>query len=219
VAATAAGEVLCEVLLGPSEKGGPLHATALLVEVERAVEAAGGWSRIETIAVGTGPGSFTGLRVGLSTAGALAMSRGIPLAGVPTVDALGRAMSERAGASPRLALIDARRGEAFAALYDADGGRRWGPEVSSPEALAKRVAGLAPAPLGAGSGAVRFRQQLSNSGIEIPDDSDPLHRVAARHICEIAAERGADVGRVGPIYLRSPDAERWHERDTLQKAR
>ena len=47
----------------------------------------------------------------------------------------------------------------------------------------------------------------------------PLHRVAARHICEIAAaDGGADVGPVAPIYLRPPDAERWRERDTLKKA-
>lgn len=219
MAAAAAGEVLHEVLLGPSEKGGPLHATALLVEVERAVEAAGGWPGIETIAVGTGPGSFTGLRVGISTARGLSMSRGLPLAGVPTVDALARAIGERAGSRPRLALVDARRGEVFAALYDEEGRRLWGPEACGPEQLSERIAGLEAAPLGAGSGAVRFRQQLSSSGLEIPDDSDPLHRVAARHICEIAAGRGADAGAVAPIYLRPPDAARWRERDTLQEAR
>jgi tRNA threonylcarbamoyladenosine biosynthesis protein TsaB len=156
--------------------------------------------------------------VGVATAQGLAISRGIPLAGVPTLDALARAIGERAPARPRLALIDARRGEVFAALYDAAGACLWGPEVNAPEALAGKVAQLDPAPLCAGSGAVRFREQLPNSGIEIPDDSDPLHRVAAHHICEIAAERGADGGTVAPIYLRAPDAERWRERDTLQKS-
>lgn len=196
-----------------------MHATALLVEVERAVEAAGGWREIATIGVGTGPGSFTGLRVGLATARALGLSRSIPLAGVPTVDALARALAGRAGSRPRAAILDARRGEVFFALYDGEGERVEGPAVSAPGALAERLAQLADAPLAAGPGAVRFREELAISGIEIPDDADPLHRVAARELCEIAAERGADDGSVAPIYLRLPDAERWRERDTLQKGR
>lgn len=218
MAATAGDEVLYESLLGLSEKGGPLHATALLAEAERAVDAAGGWAEIERIAVGTGPGSFTGLRVGVATARALGLSRHTPVVGVPTVDALASGMEARAGASPRLVVLDARRGEVFAALYGADGQRVWGPTVSSPEELAGRVAELDGRLLGAGSGAVRFRQELANRGVEIPDDADPLHRVAARHICEAAADGRADVGPVAPIYLRPPDAGRWRERDTLQKA-
>jgi tRNA threonylcarbamoyladenosine biosynthesis protein TsaB len=211
--------VIQEALLGLSEKGGPQHATALLAEVERAVGDAGGWSEISVIGVGTGPGSFTGLRVGVATARALGLSRGIDVLGVPSVDALGRGIGARAGARPRLAVIDARRGEAFAALYGADGGRLWGPLVADPDELAQLVDGLDVPPLGGGSGAVRFRQELTSHGVEIPEDADPIHRVAARDICEIAAApvRGADVGPVAPIYLRPPDAERWRERDTLHK--
>jgi tRNA threonylcarbamoyladenosine biosynthesis protein TsaB len=205
-------------LLGLSEKGGPLHTTALLEEIERAVEAMGGWSAVERIAVGVGPGSFTGLRVGIATARALGLSRGIRVIGVPTLGALARAIGERAGERASLAVIDARRGEVFAALYRAGGERIRGPEVSSPESLAESVAGTGPL-LCAGPGAVRFRHQLANRGVEIPDDADPLHRVAARHLCEIAAEaRGEGVAPVLPIYLRPPDAERWRERDTVQKS-
>ena len=219
MAATAADEVLYETLLGLSEKGGPLHTTALLTEAERAVEAAGGWNEIETVAVGTGPGSFIGLRVGVSTARALGFSRALAVVGVPTVDALARGIGPLAGSRPRLVVLDARRGEVFAALYGADGSRLWGPTVSAPDALAERAAALDDRPIGGGSGAVRFRQELAKRGVEIPDDADPVHRVAARHICEIAAaEGGVDVGPVAPIYLRPPDAERWRERDTLQKA-
>jgi tRNA threonylcarbamoyladenosine biosynthesis protein TsaB len=213
------GEVLFESLLGLSEQGRPLHSTALLGEVERAAAAAGGWEAVERIAVGLGPGSFTGLRVGVATARALGLSRGLPVSGVCTLDALGRGLAEAAGDSTRLAVIDARRGEVFAALYAASGERLWEPRVCAPEELAERVGALADSPLGAGSGAVRFRQQLTSRGVEVPEDADPVHRVAARHICALAAAGPSGEGSdpVVPIYLRPPDAERWRERDALQR--
>ena len=96
------GEVLHESLLGLSEKGSPQHTTALLGEVERAAEAAGGWDAVERLAVGVGPGSFTGLRVGIATARALALSRGLPVRGVGTLDALG-ARARRARRRPAIA--------------------------------------------------------------------------------------------------------------------
>ena len=219
VGATRDGEVLYESLLGPAEKGGALHATALLGEVERAVAAAGGWAAVERIGVGVGPGSFTGVRVGMATARGLGLSRGLPVFGVCTLDALGRGLAEAAGERDRLAIADARRGEVFAALYSPAGERLWGPLVSSPEDLAGRIAGLPRPALCGGSGAVRFRQQLARRGAEIPDDADPAHRVAARHVCALAAAAGeGDSGPGAPIYLRAPDAERWRERGTLEKS-
>jgi tRNA threonylcarbamoyladenosine biosynthesis protein TsaB len=188
--------------------------------VERAAEAAGGWEGVERIAVGLGPGSFTGLRIAVATARALGLSRGLPVSGVCTLDAIGLALAGPAGEdSDRLAAIDARRGELFAALYSSDGKRIWEPQVYPPQELAERVDALGVAPLAAGSGAVRFRQQLTNRGVVVPEDSDPVHRVAARHICALAAAgpTGEGSGSVVPIYLRPPDAERWRERDSLQK--
>lgn len=195
-----------------------MNATALLTEVEDAAGAVGGWPAVDRIAVGLGPGSFTGLRIGLATARALGLSCDVPLSGICTLDALGRGLAEAAPGSSRLAVIDARRGEVFAALYSATGERLWDPSVSAPEDLAKRAAD-APGPLlAAGSGALRFRKELASQGVSIPDDADPIHRVAARHICALA-ESGAGgdgTGSVAPIYLRPPDAERWRERDTSQ---
>jgi tRNA threonylcarbamoyladenosine biosynthesis protein TsaB len=217
--------VVHESLLGPSPEGRPLHSTRLLAEVEAAVAAAGGWGEVGLIAVGLGPGSFTGLRIGLATARGLGTSLGLPLAGVCTLDAIGRGMGEAEAGSAgpgteagRLAVLDARRGEVFAALYGSDGERLWEPLVCAPEELAERVAELPRAPWAAGSGALRFRQELARRGVEIPDDADPVHRVAARHVCALAAATGAgDVGPLSPIYLRPPDAQRWRERDSVPR--
>jgi tRNA threonylcarbamoyladenosine biosynthesis protein TsaB len=172
------------------------------------------------LAVGVGPGSFTGMRIAIATARALGLSRGLRLSGVCTLDPIGRATGEIAAGSPRLAVLDARRGEVFSALYAASGERLWGPLVSSPEELAERVGALAAPPLAAGSGAVRFRRQLAGRNVEVPEDADPVHRIAARHICALAATGAgaADSDPVVPIYLRPPDAERWRERDSLQKS-
>jgi tRNA threonylcarbamoyladenosine biosynthesis protein TsaB len=184
------------------------------------VAAAGGWGEVERIAVGVGPGSFTGLRVGIATARALGLSRGLPVSGVCTLDALGRALCEAAAGKSRcLAALDARRGEVFAALYSSGGERVWGPVVSAPEELAERLAELPEPLLAGGSGAVGFHRQLASQGVDIPEDADPVHRVAARHICALAATGagGVETGPPAPIYLRPPDAERWRERDTLKR--
>jgi tRNA threonylcarbamoyl adenosine modification protein YeaZ len=188
--------------------------------VDRAVAAAGGWQAVGSIAVGIGPGSFTGLRVGIATALALAASTGLRAHGVCTLDALalGLAETDERGGN-RLAVLDARRKEVFAALYGPDGKRLWEPFVSLPAELAERLAELPKPPLAGGSGALRFRDELASHGVEIPDDAEPVHRVAARHVCALAAagDAGGDA-HLEPIYLRRPDAERWRERDTVQTA-
>jgi tRNA threonylcarbamoyladenosine biosynthesis protein TsaB len=212
---------LHESQLGLSPKGRPLHATGLLQEVERAAAAAGGWQAVDLIAVGIGPGTFTGIRIGIATARGLGVSLGLPLRGVCTLDALGRGIQEGNEGPSALAVLDGWRGEVFAALYGAEGRRLWEPAVYRPEVLAERVAALDETPVVAGSGAVRFRQELTRDGVRIADDSDPAHRVAARHVCALAAAMADEEDReeLAPIYLRPPDAERWRERDAFQKAK
>lgn len=117
-------------------------------------------------------------------------------------------------------MLDGYRGEVFAALYSEAGERLWEPFVCRPEELAARVAALGAPVLAAGSGAVRFRHELEQDGVRMADDADPVHRLAARHICALAAASGAgeEADRLVPIYLRPPDAERWRERDSFQRA-
>jgi tRNA threonylcarbamoyladenosine biosynthesis protein TsaB len=214
------GEALHESLLGLSPGGRPRHAGSLLAEVERAADAAGGWGAVDRLAVGLGPGSFTGLRIGIATARGLAAGLGLAAYGICTLDAIGLGMAEAGIGGERLAVLDGYRGEVFAALYSTGGERLWKPLVCRPEELSERVAGLAAPPPAAGSGAVRFRDELARRGVDIADDADPVHRIAARHICALAAAAAAgDPGSLDPIYLRPPDAERWRERDAVHRAK
>jgi tRNA A37 threonylcarbamoyladenosine modification protein TsaB len=137
--------------------------------------------------------------------------------GVCTLDALARGIGEAGAEGERLAVLDGFRGEVFAGLYSAAEERIWEPFVCRPEDLAARLEELAAPPSVAGPGAVRFRHELTRNGVQIADDSDPAHRVAARHLCAIAAAGGGD-GSLAPIYLRPPDAERWRERDSFPRA-
>lgn len=197
--------------IGPGEDGRPAHGRALLPAVEQLVAEAGGWDAIGLIAVGVGPGSFTGLRIGVSTARALAQARGIPVAGVPSTSALLAGVAS--GVAGRLAAIDARRSQVFAAVDAA--GQATGPVVASPAELPaalglEDLSGL----VAAGDGAVRFRAEIEAAGAAVPPDADPSHRLSARWICELAAEvEPAGPESVRPLYLRRPDAERWRNRD------
>lgn len=170
--------------------------------------------------------------MGISTARGLSLSLGLPARGVCTLDALAAGILEANDSSVpyeglatkrnrrALAVLDGWRGEVFAALYAPDGSRLWEPAVFRPEELSERIASLEETPSVAGSGAVRFRHELARDGVQIADDSDPVHRVAARHVCALAAAAtDPEPDGLAPIYLRPPDAERWRERDASQRAK
>jgi tRNA threonylcarbamoyladenosine biosynthesis protein TsaB len=204
-----------EVRDDPAPGARPAHAGRLLGAAEEALAAAGvGWDSLDRIAVGVGPGSFTGLRIGIATARALAQARGLPIVGVSTLEALARG----AGDAPLvLAVLDARRGEAFAAawqtLEQGSGGRvlisveGFAPAALSPDALAERVRALSAAPLAVGDGAVRFRDSLEAAGALVPPDEDGVHRLRAEPVCRLGAEgRPTHRDSLLPDYLREPDA-------------
>jgi tRNA threonylcarbamoyladenosine biosynthesis protein TsaB len=213
VGVTDGGEVVREAQVDPGPDGRPRHSQVLLPEIERSVDEAGGWERIERIAVGIGPGSFTGLRIGIATARALAQASGIPIAPVGSLAALARGIAESSGGGLALPVIDARRGEAFAALFEGDV-ELWEPFVAPPGELARRVRELGETALAAGDGALGFATELEAAGATVAPPEDQIHRLCARHVCAVGeAALEASPDQIQPLYLRPPDAKRWLERD------
>lgn len=146
-------------------------------------------SQLEGIAVGTGPGSFTGLRMGLATARALAFALGLRVAGVSTLDVLAT------GAPGAVPVVDARRREVFTLVDGA-------PAVLAPGDLAVGAHSVC-----VGDGAVRYRRVLEEAGVEVPPDDDERHLPRARFHARLAGAFGP-AEAVEPLYLRVPDAER-----------
>ncbi len=188
----------------PAPGARPAHAARLLALVEQVLAEAGiGWDGVARLAVGVGPGGFTGLRIGVATARALAQGHGLPVVGVGSLHALAEgAPAEHPAVA---AVLDARRGEVFAAVWRA-GELELAPAALAPAALAERLEG-APPVLAVGDGAVRFRDELERAGATIPDDGSPAHRISAVHICRLGAG-GEPAGRDAllPDYRREPDA-------------
>jgi tRNA threonylcarbamoyladenosine biosynthesis protein TsaB len=180
----------------------PRHTSRLLPLAAGLLDDAGlRWPDLELIAVGLGPGTFTGLRIGIATARGLAAATGAPLVGIGTLHALGAAI----GDGRVLAVIDARRGEVFVAGYD--GGREViPPAVVAPDAVVELAGGRDW--LAVGDGALRFTQVLEGGGLIVAPERSPLHRVGAEAILRLAFDGEVEArGPVLPIYVRLPDAE------------
>lgn len=182
----------------------PGHSRELLPAVAELMERAGvGWGDVDGVAVGVGPGTFTGLRIGVATARALATAAGLPVHPVSSLAALAAAIDEPLV----LPLIDARRGELFAALYER-GERVVAPFAARPEQVAERAGRDLAGAVAVGDGSLRFRQILEAAGVRVPPDGSELHVVRALHVCRLATEVPAQHPEaVLPTYIRDPDAE------------
>ena len=169
---------------------------------------------LDALAVGVGPGSFTGLRIGISAWKGLALGAGLPLVGVPTLDALARLHAE--AERPVCPVLDARMGEVFYGIHEpgAQGmSRRFGPAVGPVSELIARIDGPV---LLAGDGAIRYGEELA-AGLPEARFAPPLQNHARAAAVAFEGLRlledgdSGDAGAVRPVYLRKSQAERKRE--------
>jgi tRNA threonylcarbamoyladenosine biosynthesis protein TsaB len=207
----------------PAPGESPGHATRLLAMTGQLLARAGvAWSALDRVAVGLGPGRFTGLRVGIATARGLAQSLSLEVVGVSSLRALaeGAAKEGSQGCQGVLSVIDARRGEAFAAAYSVKD-QRSGAELVVPRPLtplelegvardiSQRAGERGERWLAVGDGAARYRGHLERAAIAVPADSSPLHLVSPEAICDLGACAAAvaHYEEIVPDYRRAADAE------------
>ena len=197
--------------------GRPDHSAELLPTLAGLLEEAGvGWPEVRRIAVGVGPGTFTGLRIGVATARALASALGVGVSPVSSLAALSAGIAGWSDEydSPLLPLIDARRRQVFAALYHSGPALppEWGPLALDPEELIQRVSGHASKrgtpTMAAGDWALKSRADLEAAGVIVPPADPRLHSVDALNLCRLAEGiPPVPADEVTPIYVRVPDAE------------
>jgi tRNA threonylcarbamoyladenosine biosynthesis protein TsaB len=166
------------------------RAQTLLEDVDALLRQGGAHpSELDRLAVGVGPGSFTGVRIGLAVARGLALSLDLQGSGVSTLAALA------AGAPGAVPVVDAKRREVFTLV----GGE---PRVLSPQELP-----LEESTVCVGDGARRYRTLLEERGAVVPPDEDERHLPRARFHAALAGDPGS-VDELEPLYLRVPDADR-----------
>lgn len=217
VALADSSAVRCEALVN----AGLSHSSRLMELVRRVLaDASVGLADLDVLAVSTGPGSFTGIRIGLGAAIGLASGAGLPVVGVPTLDAL--AWRQRPFDGLVCPFVDARRGEIYFCIYECsqDGVRRVGEySVEPPSQMIETVSGLSqPGRREAGvllAGPVSLLEARGVEASEIagllaapPERSYPgPGAVATLALRRYAAGESGDPASLSPIYVRRSDAE------------
>ncbi len=209
VALARSGEVVAYASL--LERGG--HARDLLLQIDRLLDRSGlRPSGLRGLAVTVGPGSFTGVRVGLATAKGLAYSLDIGLAGLSTLEALARAgLREKGGGTPLVcAAMEAGRGEVYAALFRIEGGepvRETADRSHGPADLVRSLPS-GTSVVGDGSAALERAAREAGRSIEVIDLAAPLAGPLALWGCRVLRPGATYVpGGPRPNYVRPSDAE------------
>jgi tRNA threonylcarbamoyladenosine biosynthesis protein TsaB len=183
----------------------------LIAEIEAALAAAGlGLADVDAFACGVGPGAFTGLRVGLATVKGLAYALARPLAGVPSLEALALRARPFASEAVVAPVLDARRGEVYAAAFNACGERVLDERARAPEALGEELRALDCDVRTVGGGAVLLESRIAVAPLSQPGLASP-HAAEVARIAAAAWPHGACTGEalfdLAPIYVRPADAE------------
>lgn len=224
---------VCAVALGEGGRllgesvidAGRSHLEMLLPEIHTLLENHGLATRdIRALAVGTGPGTFSGLRVGIATARGLAQGLRVPLRGSSTLEALAAGMVEAMPAGTErgdvdiMPVIDAKRGQVFARLYRCEnsGGLKAASEImclDPEELLGLFPPGVARRVLAAGNGALAYYEMFeNNTRFKLYAREEPCHLVRAAFHVGAASEAGSydprDLLAVLPVYVREPDADK-----------
>jgi tRNA threonylcarbamoyladenosine biosynthesis protein TsaB len=194
------------------------HGAFIGPAVRRCLDAVGGAVALDAVAVGTGPGLYTGLRVGMATAAALASARGLPIVGVGGLDVLAHQAREDAEESDGciVTTLDARRGQVFWQVFGAGRSATDGPLVGSRAQLDEAVAALA------AHGPVRIVGEIATETVLRPDAVALVHLALAQ--LKAVTVSGEPAGRaqlaatfapamLSPVYLRDADVRiGWNER-------
>ena len=212
----------------PDAGARPGHQARLLPLASELLDRAGfDWRTIDRVAVGVGPGTYTGLRVGVASARSLAQSLGAQIVGVSSAQALAHAAlrapasgcgDERDLPQAVITVVDARRGEVFVGAYAAAGPQSHPPTISAPRPVAVKDAAAefaritadhaCAAWLAVGDATLPLREELADAGVRAAPEGSALHDVDARALCDLARESEPQpLEAVVPEYCREADAE------------
>ncbi len=191
---SATGQVLSAV----SEMIGKGHAERLMAVIDEALSQAGRQlSEVGRIAVVTGPGSFTGIRVGVAAARGLSLALGAECVGVTTLESIAAKHIESEPSRPVVVAMDAKRGELYVQPFAADGSSLGDPAAVSPSEAAGLVASLSAVVLGSG------RHIVLNETL----DSAAVDRFDISTVARLGAAKSSAATKPKPLYLRGPDAK------------
>jgi len=213
VAVLVEGQIVAEYV----ETSAYRHSERLFGLIDEALRGAGlGRGDLGAVGVTTGPGSFTGLRVGLATAKGLAFALRLPLVGVSTLEALARGAMPFPGVL--LPMLDARKRQVYAAAFRGrDGSPALAPKAWLPADLAAEFAGTTDPVLALGSGLGPYRglfaDALGERLLDAPESrwSIPPAQVALLAADAVAQGEGRNPATVAPVYLRKSEAEEARE--------
>ncbi|GAB4389189.1 MAG: tRNA (adenosine(37)-N6)-threonylcarbamoyltransferase complex dimerization subunit type 1 TsaB [Thermodesulfovibrionales bacterium] len=190
------------------------HSARLMPELDRALRAAGlGLGDINALAVSAGPGSFTGLRIGLATVKGLAFSTGLPVVAVPTLEAFAWCFPQ--SPHPVCPMLDARKKEVYAGVFAWEGGdlARLVAETNIRAADLARMVEDRPGVLFAGQGAVIYQDEIravlgERALFAPPHLMAPMpSAVALVGLARALAGEFSDPRSLGPVYIRKSEAE------------